>query len=192
MRNWILTVLNDDGSQSDVEIYATDLGSTVDSVVNRPGIANVIETFDGVCRDSEIAVSLDGGTLSRVEFEAGRLGMDAASYVRKVIEDEVGIMPRWSFEIEFDPTLAEFCGTDAEELYERVDEIASRMGNKRIGRGAWMAVGDDPVSAQCATHSALRRAPIMMRSASRWVAREDDSESNDIRSPAFGVDLEAG
>lgn len=46
MADFLITVLNDDGSQSDIEVQAADLGAAVDAVIDAPGVANVIEVYE--------------------------------------------------------------------------------------------------------------------------------------------------
>lgn len=128
-----------------------------------------------------LGLELSPKAMGRVRFEAGRLGLSTEEYAESVLLAEVGTMPKWSFEIAFDGQKAAGCGTSVEELYATVASIAEASGNTRIGRGAWMAAdGADAFLAQPVTISRLRRAPHIVECASRWVAREDGPDAEDL------------
>lgn len=128
-----------------------------------------------------LRLELSPEAMERVRFEAGRLGLGIEEYAESVLLAEVGTMPRWSFEIAFDGQKAAGFDTSAEELYAAVASIAEASGNARIGRGAWMAAdGADAFLAQPVTISRLRRAPRIVECASRWVAREDGQDVEDL------------
>lgn len=128
-----------------------------------------------------LGLELSPEVMGRLRFEAGRLGLSTEEYAESVLLAEVGTMPRWSFEIEFDEQKAAGCGTSVEELYATVAAIAEANGNTRIGRSVWMAAdGADAFLAQPVTISRLRRAPHIVECASSWVAREDGPDTEDL------------
>lgn len=96
-------------------------------------------------RTRTLEIDVPDPAMRRIEFEAGRGGMTTEGYVREVIMREVDVMPRWSFEVEFDEGLAAEHGTSVGELYGIVADIAERNGNVRVGRNMWMA-GEDGYS----------------------------------------------
>ena len=133
-------------------------------------------------RTRTLEIDVPDPAMRRIEFEAGRGGMTAEGYVREVIMREVDVMPRWSFEVEFDEGLAAKHGTSVGELYGIVADIAERNGNVRVGRNMWMAGKDgEEVESQCLAHSALRRNALVMACLSHWVSREDGEAFDAMR-----------
>lgn len=135
-----------------------------------------------MARTRTLEIDVPDSAMRRIKFEAGRRGMTAEGYVREVIMREVDVMPRWSFEVEFDEGLAAAHGTSAGELYGIVADIAERNGNVRVGRNMWMAGEDgEEVESQCLAHSALRRNALVMSCLSHWVIREDGETFDAMR-----------